>query len=127
MATRQRRCGWTGIGSATAGRGGSATLARDTNGDGDFADLGELTALPGDGPEGCDVDFRPGSFLTAALGNTDTIDLLIDRTGDGDFDDANETATISDTLTVDQLELRVDPATNSAFMGTASEVHRFSF
>jgi hypothetical protein len=66
---------------------------RDLNGDGDFADAGDVASVIGDMTSACDVAGHPSGGLAVAHGGggaPDGLKLLVDRNGDGDFADANE-------------------------------------
>jgi len=65
------------------------TLARDLNGDGDFADPGESVVIAGSSTA-CDVAFKPGQPLAVIHNAGGNIHLLLDKNGDGDFADAGE-------------------------------------
>ncbi len=76
------------------GSGGALTLARDTSGDGDFADAGEtvvLAPLQLGNPSSCDVDASgPGVAVSATDGTH--LELFLDRNADGDFDEFDDRA-----------------------------------
>jgi hypothetical protein len=73
---------------------------RDLNGDGDFADAGDMAAVLGNTTAGCDVAGHPtgGLALVHSGGSSpDVLKLLVDRNDDGDFGDANESVVLSST------------------------------
>jgi hypothetical protein len=78
--------------------GTGATLARDTNGDGDFTDAGETVAIvTGSSTTACDVDYRPGqpfAVLHNAGGSASLLHLKLDKNDDGDFADVGEDQTL---------------------------------
>ena len=66
------------------------TLARDRNGDGDFADAGEIASLSASPGTVCDVHGMDGHPLAVAHNAGGTLRLLVDRNDDEDFGDTNE-------------------------------------
>jgi hypothetical protein len=70
-----------------AATGSPATLARDLNGDGDFADPLESTALGAAAATACDVAGGGLPGISAIHDSGGNLRLLVDRNGDTDFSD----------------------------------------
>jgi hypothetical protein len=66
------------------------TLARDRNGDGDFADAGEIVSLSASPGTVCDAHGMDGHPLAVTHNAGGTLRLLVDRNDDEDFGDADE-------------------------------------
>jgi hypothetical protein len=100
--------------------GGQLFLARDLNGDGDFADAGETTTLLASGASSCDVGWKPGQPFAVSYWDGNKIVLLLDRNDDGDFADANESTSIQTGFGA-ALRMRLN-GTNTAFFGMANVI-----
>ncbi len=98
---------------------GGAMLLQDLDGDGDFGDPGETTALPGTGVTGCGIVATPlGGFAVATNADGD-VTVLTDRNADGDFADPLETVPLGATAT----EVGVAASAESVFVATDTEVY----
>ncbi len=76
------------------GTSASAPLvARDLNGDGDFADAGETTAIAAAPAAACAISGGTGQNLVA-VHNAAGLRMLVDANNDGDFADLNEDVSI---------------------------------
>jgi hypothetical protein len=82
------------------GNASGLTLARDNNGDGDFVDSGETTAIvSGTAASACDVAYRAGQPFAVLYHRSGTgMHLLLDKNDDGDFADEGEDQTLPATL-----------------------------
>jgi hypothetical protein len=69
-------------------------LGRDANGDGDFADAGEIVPLSASPASGCDVDGDPTGGGLAIAHDAGGLQLLLDRDDDGSFGGPDETVPI---------------------------------
>jgi len=99
---------------------GQLFLARDLNGDGDFADPGETTTLLASGATSCDIGWKSGQPFAVSYWNGSAITLLLDRNDDGDFADANESTTVPSGFGA-ALRMRLN-GTNTAFFGVANVI-----
>jgi hypothetical protein len=99
--------------------GSEVRLARDTNGDGDFADPGEDVALATGSADACDVAYAPGQPL-AVMHDAGGLKLLLDKNGDGDFADAGESTSFPQAVGP-EAQLALNGA-DTAFIAAPSEL-----
>jgi hypothetical protein len=72
-------------------------VLRDLNGDGDFSDGGDVSAVLGLATSACGIAGHPTGGVAVAHGgggSPNGLQLLVDRNDDGDFADANETVVL---------------------------------
>jgi len=99
---------------------GVLKLGRDADGDGQWAEAGELLTL--DNATHCGIGTGPGVpiAVSRAAGGT-TIEVLRDLNDDGDFADADESRLLQTSSSPTSQTVRVG-ATGMTFIGTSSEL-----
>jgi IPT/TIG domain len=90
-----------------------ATLVRDLNADGDFADAGESSVLEASVGSQCDLDVRAGQPFTVVHSSGSGVTVRMDKNDDGDFADAGETSTV--VANALGLRLRLNGGTTAFF------------